>query len=338
MTFDEFTSSGLSEWLAEVQKNGATQLNNAHLNYLPAPNIVVPSYVTAESGINVNRVKLHSIQKFEVCIPYDLSKPLPDTNLLEGVDSVEFIWNGEPLPEIFRGLKCHITTHQEHLQSLTSYESSGTITLPETVDNESVQELIKNRVKGFKFLCANAVNREQNDPVHHLQHAIFMADHFIRQVLLAKEDPAECIFFKINLNDDFYLNLATIRAIKQVWFNLLSHYGLPLSDPTIIAHTDDLSLSCDETEQNLIRACSMLLSAIAGGACVVSVRGLKDIERQNPGFGLRMNRNIQLLLREESFAAYVVDPAKGSYFIENLTRQLSEAAWNAFISGTLTSN
>lgn len=338
MTFDEFKSTGISDWLAEVQKNAAPNSLSDHLNYQALENISIPSYVTAENSVNAKRVKLNTYQKFEVCIPFDLSNPDPDYSLLEGVEAVEFEWKGEALPDIIKGLRYHITTHSEHLESLNSCETTGTITIYDATDPESIQALLKNPVKGFKFLCADAATNGNDDVIEHLQDGIFMADLFIKQVLQKNGEPAECIFFKVTLGEDLYLNLAKIRALKQGWYNLLTHYGLPLSDPTILAETEDLSQSNTETEQNLIRATSMVFSAIAGGAGMVSIKGLIDIERQNPGFGLRMNRNIQLLLKEEGFASHVSDPAKGSYFLDALTAKLAESVWNAFIKRALKSN
>ena len=338
MIFDEFKPTGISDWLAEVQKNSAPNLSTDHLNYHPLKNMVVPSYVTSETGINAKRVKLNTHQKFEVCIPFDINNPSPDYSLLEGVEAIEFEWKGESLPNILNGLRYHITTKTEHLEILNSFETTGTITISDATDPESIQALLKNPVKGFKFLCADATANSNDDVIEHLQDGIFMADLYIKQVLQMKKDPADSIFFKVTLGEDFYLNLAKIKALKQGWYNLLTHYGLPLSDPTILSETEDLSLSNTEPEQNLIRATSMVFSAIAGGAGIVSIKGLKGIEHQNPGFGLRMNRNIQLLLKEEGFASHVSDPAKGSYFLDALTAQLAESVWNAFIKRALKSN
>ena len=66
----------------------------------------------------------------------------------------------------------------------------------------------------------------------------------------------------------------------------------------------------------------MAFAAISGGANVFLVKGLHDIDKQSKGFALRMVRNIQLLLKEEGFVNAVNDPAKGSYFIEKLTKEL----------------
>jgi len=47
--------------------------------------------------------------------------------------------------------------------------------------------------------------------------------------------------------------------------------------------------------------------------------------------GERVARNQQLLLKEESHFDKIVDPAGGSYYIEELTQFIAEAAWKLFL-------
>jgi methylmalonyl-CoA mutase len=48
------------------------------------------------------------------------------------------------------------------------------------------------------------------------------------------------------------------------------------------------------------------------------------------GFARRIARNTQLLLLEESHVGQVLDPAGGSWFVEDLTEQLAQRAWQQF--------
>ena len=55
---------------------------------------------------------------------------------------------------------------------------------------------------------------------------------------------------------------------------------------------------------------------------------------REPGdFSERIARNIQIILKEESYFDKVVDPAAGSYYIESLTDSLVENAWQLFLEG-----
>jgi len=49
-----------------------------------------------------------------------------------------------------------------------------------------------------------------------------------------------------------------------------------------------------------------------------------------PAFGRRIARNVQHLLKMESFFNEIPDPAAGSYYIEKLTQQLANQAWQSF--------
>ncbi|NUM31717.1 MAG: methylmalonyl-CoA mutase [Bacteroidetes bacterium] len=143
------------------------------------------------------------------------------------------------------------------------------------------------------------------------------------KIIKNETELIKSIFFRHTLNDDFYLNLSLIRAIKQIWYNFLETNKIKIVEPFIISQTCNLSETVNETEQNLIRITTMALASIAGGTNVFSARGLNFENKFKPEFYFRMQKNIQLLLLEESFINNVTDPARGSYFYEILTYKLS---------------
>jgi methylmalonyl-CoA mutase len=83
---------------------------------------------------------------------------------------------------------------------------------------------------------------------------------------------------------------------------------------------------------NLLRSAVAAFSAGIGGASAVTVRSFDSAIGRPDEFGRRTARSTQLLLIEESGLARVVDPAGGSWFVEDLTEQLAEAAWERFRS------
>jgi methylmalonyl-CoA mutase len=86
---------------------------------------------------------------------------------------------------------------------------------------------------------------------------------------------------------------------------------------------------------NMQRTTLAAFAAGVGGADTVWVHtfdsaidgGLPGVA---PSFARRMARNTQLLLLEESHIGRVLDPAGGSWFVEDLTRELADAAWKHF--------
>ena len=86
---------------------------------------------------------------------------------------------------------------------------------------------------------------------------------------------------------------------------------------------------------NMLRTTLAAFSAGVGGADTVLVHPFDvAIPGGFPGtaasFARRIARNTQLLLLEESHIGRVLDPAAGSWFVEDLTEQLAEQAWKHF--------
>ena len=86
---------------------------------------------------------------------------------------------------------------------------------------------------------------------------------------------------------------------------------------------------------NMLRTTLAAFAAGVGGADTVLVQPFDTaIPGGLPGtaasFARRMARNTQLLLLEESHVGRVLDPAGGSWHVEDLTRRLAEEAWKHF--------
>jgi methylmalonyl-CoA mutase len=74
------------------------------------------------------------------------------------------------------------------------------------------------------------------------------------------------------------------------------------------------------------------MSACIAGADSITTNPF-DIAFEDPdSFSYRIGRNQQILLKEESYMDKIVDPAAGSYYIENLTDSIAQYAWQQFLS------
>jgi len=147
---------------------------------------------------------------------------------------------------------------------------------------------------------------------------------------LAPELVNRHLQFAVDIGSSYFVQIAKIRALRLLWANVLAGYGV--SDaPTvpIVAHAKE---SQDENvHTNMIRAATQAMSAILGGADRLYVLPAgASLEDEATPFHRRIARNVQHLLQLESYLGYVVDPAAGSYYLEQLTTQLAEKAWVKF--------
>lgn len=139
--------------------------------------------------------------------------------------------------------------------------------------------------------------------------------------------------FSIAVGPSYFVEMAKLRAFKLLWMNVLQAWGAPRIYPVLDVRFAPEGYTADHNA-NLIRATTMAMSAVLGGADRLSVRpfdeGATVPGPHPPAFGRRMARNVQHLLKMESFFAEIPDPAAGSYYVEKLTTQLAEAAWTKF--------
>lgn len=138
------------------------------------------------------------------------------------------------------------------------------------------------------------------------------------------------IGFSIALDQDQFVSIAKIRALRLLWGRLLETCSLPPIAATIHAETSMRMMTARDTETNTLRTTLACFAGSVGGADSISAlphtitHGLPD------GFARRLARNTQLILARESNLAFVNDPASGSGAIEALTDGLCTAAWAEF--------
>ena len=79
-----------------------------------------------------------------------------------------------------------------------------------------------------------------------------------------------------------------------------------------------------------MRAGNEAFSAVLGGADVITVHPHDVLTGTTPA-SIRYARNVQLVIKDETLVDKVLDPSGGSYFIETLTNELVEKAWELFV-------
>ena len=139
--------------------------------------------------------------------------------------------------------------------------------------------------------------------------------------------------FSMYIGKSYFVEIAKLRAFKILWANFLKAWGAepkyPVQDVRFFPgdYTVDLYT-------NMIRATTMAMSAVLGGAnrlTVLPYDAGREAEAVYPrAFARRVARNVQHLLQLESGFAELADPAAGSYYLEKLTAQLASSAWEKF--------
>lgn len=137
--------------------------------------------------------------------------------------------------------------------------------------------------------------------------------------------------FAISISTSFFVEIAKLRAFRLLWGNILKAHGVDPSEmPAVEVHLAR-ETQVKDIHTNMIRATTQAMSAVIGGADRLYVRPANMVKKEAPTpFTLRIARNVQHLLKMESYLNRVIDPAAGSYYIEALTHKLADEAWTKF--------
>jgi methylmalonyl-CoA mutase len=153
---------------------------------------------------------------------------------------------------------------------------------------------------------------------------------------VAVGDALRQISFRFAADDDQFMTIAKLRAGRQLWARVAEVVGQPdAGAATVHAVTSLPMMARRDPWVNMLRTTLAAFSAGVGGADTVLVHPFDvAIAGGFPGtaasFARRIARNTQLLLLEESHIGRVLDPAGGSWFVEDLTEQLANEAWKHF--------
>ena len=149
-----------------------------------------------------------------------------------------------------------------------------------------------------------------------------------RGLLVDDFAPRLSFFFAIGMN--FFMEAAKLRAARYLW----SKWTKKLFDcknpksQMLRTHcqTSGASLQEQDPYNNIIRTTVEALAATLGGTQSLHTNSFDEAIGLPTEFSAKIARNTQLILQHETGITDTVDPLAGSYFVENLTKELIEKA------------
>ncbi|MGP4114148.1 methylmalonyl-CoA mutase family protein [Streptomyces sp. 4N509B] len=140
--------------------------------------------------------------------------------------------------------------------------------------------------------------------------------------------------FRYAATADQFLTIAKLRAARRLWSRVATVSGAPADSPAAGQRqhvvTSRVMMTRRDPWVNMLRTTVACLAAGAGGADAVTVLPFDEAIGLPDAAARRLARNTSLILTAESHLARVIDPAGGSWYVEDLTEQLSRAAWAWF--------
>ena len=195
----------------------------------------------------------------------------------------------------------------------------------------------ENELPGFRVLPINSFlfGNAGASAVQELAYGLSMAaEYFNRLTGMGHNatDIARHMQWNLGAGSGYFIEIAKIRAARLLFSNLLAAYG-GKQETGIFIHsvTTDWNKTLFDSHVNMLRLTTEAMAAVLGGCDSLLVKPYDSCYREPESFSERIARNIQHILKEESYLDKVVDPAAGSYYIESLTDSLVEHSWQLFL-------
>lgn len=210
----------------------------------------------------------------------------------------------------------------------------------EQVENiESMLLKYHAKLPSFTLLTIDAkhFHNSGSSIVQELGFAIAMGAEYFK-ILLEKNISAELIAKTIKFNfavgSNYFMEIAKLRAIRYLWSKIMEANNVSDFKSSMInihCETSNINKTIYDPHVNILRATTEAMSAVLGGTSSLCVGAFDTAYNDSNEFSTRIARNLQLIIKEEAHFDKVIDPAGGSYYIENLTNELINKAWNLFL-------
>ncbi|WP_110927501.1 methylmalonyl-CoA mutase [Bacillus massiliglaciei] len=261
--------------------------------------------------------------------------------------SVSMTMNGAVLPV----LAFYIVTAEE--QGVTQDQLSGTIQndilkeymvrntyiYPPEMSMKIIADIFEYTSKympKFNSISISGYHMQEAGAPADIELAYTLADglEYVRTGLKAGMDidrfaPRLSFFWAIGMN--YFMEVAKMRAGRFIWAKLMKQFHP--ENPKALAlrthsQTSGWSLSEQDPFNNVTRTLIEAHAAALGHTQSLHTNALDEAIALPTDFSARIARNTQLYLQEETNITKVIDPWGGSYYVEALTNELIERAWD----------
>lgn len=314
-----FAKTSYPDWEHLVQKQLKTDDIYAVLEKGNLEGISVKPYYSSVSRPLRNLPKVEEstqlVARYQENLEDDVIAFLLDENV-ENLEEKAIFINNKDLAEHISALE---TSSYYSLIDLFSDDRSGEI------DENLGKELL---AKSFdRNICIDVSLHQNSGAAIYQQLGIALAKAKDLTELFGPE-ILDKLVFRFAVGGNYFFEIAKLRAFKLLFNQLSKEFGMD-SIPYIFAESSLRNKSKNDPENNLIRSTVELSAAMIGGADAVFSNNYKLDEGNSLSEEISFKQ--QIVLAYESIINVFDDAANGSYFVEEITQQFADKAWQFFL-------
>ncbi|WKA52611.1 methylmalonyl-CoA mutase [Planococcus liqunii] len=221
---------------------------------------------------------------------------------------------------------------------LKEYMVRNTYIYPPAMSMQIIADIFKytsTKMPKFNSISISGYHIQEAGATADIELAYTLADglEYVRTGLAAGIDidsfaPRLSFFWGIGMN--YFMEIAKMRAGREIWAKMMKSFD-PKNSKSLALRTHSQTSGWSLTEQdpfnNVTRTLIEANAAAMGHTQSLHTNALDEAIALPTDFSARIARNTQLFLQEETMMTKVIDPWGGSYYVEKLTQELMEKAW-----------
>jgi methylmalonyl-CoA mutase len=173
------------------------------------------------------------------------------------------------------------------------------------------------------------------DAVRELAYVLATAVEYIDRLLergVVIDDIAGQMRFTFGIGPFYFMEIAKLRAARILWAKIIETCGgsSQAQKMTVHARTSSYNQTKYDPYVNMLRTTTEAFSAVTAGVDSLHTNPFNEVFGNGDEFSRRVARNTQVLLLEECRLDQLIDPSGGSYYVEKLTYEVCQKAWEHF--------
>jgi methylmalonyl-CoA mutase len=196
-------------------------------------------------------------------------------------------------------------------------------------------EFTSQKMPKFNSISISGYHMQEAGATADIELAYTLADglEYLRTGIQAGLDidafaPRLSFFWAIGMNH--FMEIAKMRAARMLWAKIVKQFN-PKSDKSLALRTHCQTSGWSLTEQdaynNVARTCIEAMAAALGGTQSLHTNAFDEAIALPTDYSARIARNTQIYLQQETYITKAIDPWAGSYYVEQLTKEIADKAW-----------
>ncbi len=191
------------------------------------------------------------------------------------------------------------------------------------------------QIPRFNSISISGYHMHEAGAPAHLELAYTLADglEYVRTGLdagLGIDDFAPRLSFFWGIGMNHFMEIAKMRAARLLWARIIQQFN-PENPKSMMlrthCQTSGWSLTAQDPYNNIARTTIEALAAVFGGTQSLHTNSLDEAIALPTDFSAKIARDTQKYLQEKTDIVRAVDPWAGSYYVEYLTHQIAQKAW-----------